>query len=138
MNMRYDMAKLVTGIANVGMILFFSTDSGSSNLFSRWGILIAFVILLLVVKSVSFIRKNESIWVFTLTLFATIPFNVRSADMIANCLFFDINLFSKTLCIIVIYICLLSAEEIFMGLLARIIWPGQNKSFTSEIESGTE
>lgn len=134
MNMRYDMAKLVSGIANVGMILYFSTFSRSGNLFGWRGMFIAFLLLLLVVQSVTFIRKNESIWVFTIILFVTIPFNIRSAGMMVNCLFSYTNAFSKTLYVIVIYICLLSAEEIFVGLLARVIWPRQNKSFVSEIE----
>lgn len=134
MNMRYDMAKLVSGIANVGMMLYFSTFARSRSLFGWRGIIIAFLILLLVVQSVTFIKKNESIWVFTIILFVTIPFNLRSAGMIVNCLFSYTNAFSKTLYVIVIYICLLSAEEIFVGLLARVIWPRQNKTFVSEIE----
>lgn len=134
MNMSYDMAKLVTGIANVGMILYFSTHSRSSNLFDWWGIVIAFGVMLLVVRSVSFIREHESIWVFTLILFATIPFNVRSAGIIVNWFFSYINVFSKTLYVIVICVCLLSVEEIFMGLLARVIWPRQNESFIWEIK----
>lgn len=138
MNMRYDMAKLITGMVNVGMILYFSMYAGDRSLFGWRGIVIALVIMFLVVQSVTFIRKNESIWVFTITLFVTIPFNIRSAGMLVNCFFSYTNAFSRTLYVIIIYICLLSAEEIFVGLLARVIWPGQNESFASEIEKSDE
>jgi len=134
MNLRYDMAKLVIGAVNVGMILYSSVCSGLTCTFGLWGIATAVGILCLAVKSVSFIKKNESIWMFVLVLFVTIPFNVRLATVAVEECFAEINVFSKILYILMVCMSLLSAEEIFIGLLTRFIWPRQDESFISELK----
>ena len=134
MNLRYDMAKLVMGAVNVGMILYYSVCSGLTCTFGLWGIAAAVGILCLAVKSVSFIKKNESIWMFVLVLFVTIPFNVRLATVAVEEYFVEINVFSKILYIVMVCMSLLSAEEIFIGVLTRFIWPRQDESFISELK----
>lgn len=134
MNLRYDMAKLVIGAVNVGMILYSSVCSGLTCTFGLWGIAAAVGILCLAVKSVSFIKKNESIWMFVLVLFVTFPFNVRLATVAVEECFVEINVFSKILYIVMVCMSLLSAEEIFIGLLTRFIWPRQDESFISELK----
>lgn len=59
MNLRYDMAKLVIGAVNVGMILYSSVCSGLTCTFGLWGIATAVGILCLAVKSVSFIKRMK-------------------------------------------------------------------------------
>ncbi len=71
---------------------------------------------------------------FVLVLFVTIPFNVRLATVAVEECFAEINVFSKILYIVMVCMSLLSAEEIFIGLLTRFIWPRQDESFISELK----
>lgn len=129
MNISYDIIKLAAGIANIGIFFYLSIGSICNNCFRWWGILIALILMFLVVRSVSFMRGQESIWVFVLTMFTTIPFNIRLSGIIVNWYVPYFNIVTRILLISVVHLSLLSSEEIFLGLLARAIWPRQNESF---------
>ena len=76
MNRRYDIFKTMIGIITIGLLILQSYGM-AHNRFSWWYIPVSMILLILVVKSVSFMRGWERIWMFVITLFSTIPFNVK-------------------------------------------------------------
>ena len=128
MNKRYDIFKTMIGIITI-VLMIFQSYGMAHNRFSWWNIPVFMILLILVVKSVSFMRGWERIWMFVITLFSTIPFNVKIVDWY----FVDIFLVTKIIFRVIVYMSLLSAEEIMMSFISNIIWPEQKDTFLNEV-----
>lgn len=127
MDMKYNLAKLIVGVGNIGYILYNSLSGSKKN--GCWGIMLGILIVFMVIKSVSFIKEQESTWVFLISAIATIPFNIKLACIAVDMYLIDGFALMKILFGIVVYLCILSAEEILFGVMARIIWTKQNDFF---------
>lgn len=93
------------------------------------GGMLGILLVFMVIKSVSFIKEQESTWVFLVSAIATIPFNIKLASIAVDMYLIDGFALMKILFGIVVYLCILSAEEILFGVMARIIWAKQSESF---------
>lgn len=71
-------------------------------------------------------RRYENIWVFFLSMFASIPFNIKLIDVLMRWNFFenDFMLLHIMRCIL-IYVVLFCVEEIILAAIARFIWRKQ-------------
>lgn len=127
MDMKYNLAKLIVGVGNIGYILYNSLSGSKKS--GCWGIMLGILIVFMVIKSVSFIKEQESTWVFLVSAIATIPFNIKLASIAVDMYLIDGFALMKILFGIVVYLCILSAEEILFGVMARIIWAKQKESF---------
>ena len=127
MDMKYNLAKLIVGVGNIGYILYNSLSGNKKS--GCWGVMLGILLVFMVIKSVSFIREQESTWVFLVSAIATIPFNIKLASIAVDMYLIDGFALMKILFGIVVYLCILSAEEILFGVMARIIWAKQNESF---------
>lgn len=132
MNKRYDIFKAMIGIITIGLLIFQSYGM-AHNRFSWWNIPVSMILLILAVKSVSFMRGWERIWMFVITLFSTIPFNVKMGVNIVDWYFVDSFLVTKIIFRVIVYMSLLSAEEIMMCFVSNIIWPEQKDTFLNEV-----
>ena len=132
MNRRYDIFKTMIGIITIGLLIFQSYGIAHSR-FSWWYIPVSMLLLILVVKSVSFMRGWERIWMFVITLFSTIPFNVKMGVNIVDWYFVDSFLVTKIIFRVIVYMSLLSAEEIMMCFVSNIIWSEQKDTFLNEV-----
>lgn len=132
MNRRYDIYKTMIGIITIGLLIFQSYGM-AHNRFSWWNIPVSMILLILVVKSVSFMIGWERIWMFVITLFSTIPFNVKMGVNIVDWYFVDSFLVTKIIFRVIVYMSLLSAEEIMMCFVSNIIWPEQKDTFLNEV-----
>lgn len=130
MDVVYNLVKLIVGILNIGFLSYLSINDALYRGIKWWNILAAIILVPLIVKSLPFAKRNESVWTFFIGLVATIPFNLK----ISRCLvmfFFDYaNMFSRSILFVVFFMCLLSIEEIILGILTRIIWKHQEESFS--------
>ena len=127
MDMKYNLAKLIVGVGNIGYILYNSLSGNKKSW--CWGVMLGILLVFMVIKSVSFIREQESTWVFLVSAIATIPFNIKLASIAVDMYLIDGFALMKILFGIVVYLCILSAEEILFGVMARIIWAKQSESF---------
>lgn len=71
-------------------------------------------------------RQHENIWVFFLSMFASIPFNIKLIDFLMRVSFIenDFMLLQIMRCTL-IYVVLFCVEEIILGAVARFIWKRQ-------------
>lgn len=71
-------------------------------------------------------RRYENIWVFFLSMFASIPFNIKLIDVLMRESFIenDFILLHIMRCAL-IYVVLFCVEEITLGAVARFIWKKQ-------------
>ena len=127
MDMKYNLAKLIVGVGNIGYILYNSLSGNKKS--GCWGVMLGILLVFMVIKSVSFIREQESTWVVLVSAIATIPFNIKLASIAVDMYLIDGFALMKILFGIVVYLCILSAEEILFGVMARIIWAKQSESF---------
>ena len=65
MNKRYDIFKTMIGIITIGLLILQSYGM-AHNRFSWWNIPVFMILLILAVKSVSFMRGWERIWMFVI------------------------------------------------------------------------
>jgi len=89
----------------------------------------AVVLIFLLVRSVPFMKGQESIWVFFLGFVATTPFNLKTSKNIMDYLFFDSNIFLKVIYLAILFLCMLAVEEIILGIISRVLWKKQKESF---------
>ena len=87
------------------------------------------VILFLTVGNVSFMKRKESLWLFVLTAAVFLPFNIKLAAAAVNVYLKDSPVVTRFLFGTALYLDLFSAEEIFLGVIARILWPRQKAIF---------
>lgn len=130
MNMGYYIFKLVAGVVNIGMFFYLSVNSILYTGFKWWNIVAAIILVFLVVAGIPIIEGHESTWVFVIVLFSTIPFNIRVSSIIVNWYLGDFFFVTNFMLKFVIYMSLLSVEEILLGVFARIIWPEQQETFS--------
>lgn len=78
-------------------------------------------------------RGWERIWMFVITLLSTIPFNVKMGVNIVDWYFVDSFLVTKIIFRVIVYMSLLSAEEIMMCFVSNIIWSEQKDTFLNEV-----
>lgn len=71
-------------------------------------------------------RRYENIWVFFLSMFASIPFNIKLIDVLMRWNFIgnDFMLLHVMRCTL-IYVVLFCVEEIILAAIARFIWKKQ-------------
>ena len=71
-------------------------------------------------------RRHENIWVFFLSMFASIPFNIKLIDVLMRVSFIenDFMLLQIMRCTL-IYVVLFCVEEIILAAIARFIWKKQ-------------
>lgn len=114
-------------------LLILQSYGMAHNRFSWWNIPVFMILLILAVKSVSFMRGWERIWMFVITLLSTIPFNVKMGVNIVDWYFVDSFLVTKIIFRVIVYMSLLSAEEIMMCFVSNIIWSEQKDTFLNEV-----
>ena len=88
--------------------------------------MISIVVIYLLVAILPCARHYENIWVFFLSIFASIPFNIKLIDILARAIFFenDFVLLHILRCAL-IYVILFCVEEIILGAVARFVWRRQ-------------
>ena len=74
-------------------------------------------------------KGQESTWVFLVLTIVTMPFNIKIAFIVVGLYLDDGFILAKFLGGMVVYLCILSMEEILFGVMARIMWPRQNETF---------
>ncbi len=80
------------------------------------------VSLLCFVKIVPFARSRENLWMFFLVFVFSIPVNVSIVRTLPiGVLFYDVF----RVCLV--YVVLITVEEIVMGYITRVLWPRQHK-----------
>lgn len=129
MNMKYDMAKLAVGMGNVCYILCKSLAGGKKTGYGWCGIAIGILLVFMVIKSVSFMKGQESTWVVLVLTIVTMPFNIKIAFIVVGLYLDDGFILAKFFGGMAVYLCILSMEEILFGVMARIMWPIQNETF---------
>lgn len=87
MDMKYNLAKLIVGVGNIGYILYNSLSGNKKS--GCWGVMLGILLVFMVIKSVSFIREQESTWVFLVSAIATIPFNIKLASIAVDMYLID-------------------------------------------------
>lgn len=134
MNMRYNITKSIVGVINAGFLFYMSVRPNGRNEFHWWDMLAAIVLVILLVRSVPFMKGQECVWIFTITMFATIPFNIRLSRIAVRWCLGHQKGFSGMMCSLVAFMCLFAIEEIISGILARLIWPRQKLTYLCEEE----
>lgn len=133
MNIKYNLAKLIVGAANISYILYNSLSDDKKIGYGFWNIIIGLLLTFMVIKSVEFMKNQECTWIFLVSAIVSIPFNIKLTSIAVNSYLIDSFILTKILFGIVIYLCILSAEEILLGVMTRIIWTRQNESFLYSI-----
>lgn len=129
MNLKYNLIKMIIGVGNVAFILYHSLSFDSSKGYRLWNIVFEILLIFMVTKSVTFTKKQEGIWIFLISAIALTPFNIRLAAIAANCNLIESFAFTKILFGLVIYLCILSVEEILLEIISSIIWSSKNDLF---------
>ncbi len=133
MNIKYNLAKLTVGAANISYILYNSLSDDKKIGYGFWNIIIGLLLTFMVIKSVEFVKNQECTWIFLVSAIVSIPFNIKLTLIAVNLYLIDSFILTKILFGVVIYLCILSAEEILLGVMTRIIWTRQNESFLYSI-----
>lgn len=133
MNIKYNLAKLTVGAANISYILYNSLSDHKKIGYGYWNIIIGFLLTFMVIKSVEFVKNQECTWIFLVSAIVSIPVNIKLALIAVNLYLIDSFILTKILFGVVIYLCILSAEEILLGVMTRIIWTRQNESYLYSI-----
>ena len=129
MNLKYNLIKMIIGVGNVAFILYHSLSFDSSKGYRLWNIVFGILLIFMVIKSVTFTKKQEGIWIFLISAVALTPFNIRLAAITANLYLIESFAFTKILFGLVIYLCILSVEEILLEIISSIIWSSKNNLF---------
>lgn len=133
MNIKYNLAKLTVGAANISYILYNSLSDDKKIGYGLWNIIIGLLLTFMVIKSVEFVKNQECTWIFLISAIVSIPFNIKLTLIAVNLYLIDSFILTKIFFGVVIYLCILSAEEILLGVMTRIIWTRQNESFLYSI-----
>lgn len=133
MNIKCNLAKLTVGAANISYILYNSLSDDRKIGYRFGNIIIGLLLTFMVIKSVEFVKNQECTWIFLVSAIVSIPFNIKLTSIAVNSYLIDSFILTKILFGIVIYLCILSAEEILLGVMTRIIWTRQNESFLYSI-----
>lgn len=129
MNLKYNLIKMIIGVGNVAFILYHSLSFDSSKGYRLWNIVFGILLIFMVTKSVTFTKKQEGIWIFLISAVVLTPFNIRLAAITANLYLIESFAFTKILFGLVIYLCILSVEEILLEIISSIIWSSKNNLF---------
>lgn len=138
MHIKYNLAKLIVGAANISYILYNSLSDDKKIGYGFWNIIIGLLLTFMVIKSVEFVKNQECTWIFLVSAIVSIPFNIKLTSIAVNSYLIDSFILTKILFGIVIYLCILSAEEILLGVMTRVIWTRQNESFLYSINKMEE
>ncbi len=122
------MFRINKSIVSLGIPLVFS----ASLVVKRSLVLFVFFILahFLVLKLVPEFRGRESIWMFIMVAFSSIPVNALMITILNKwgLVFGSFAVVGIIRCIFY-YVILFSAEEIVMGVLTRMLWKKQYRSY---------
>lgn len=89
--------------------------------------LISIAIMLIFVFCFHICKREENLWVFVISFFATAPANIRIIIYIKeNTYFLDYSTFVVIVASIVVFFTLQSIEQIILGIITRLIRPGQH------------
>lgn len=119
---RINRMKLYIGVSNILMI----SETVDRTLSLMW-LIIGVITILFVVGIVPDCRKYENIWLFILTAIGTIPINISITRRMISLGLFDsgIPVVGVVIASIEIYLLLLTIEELFIGVIGRVIWKQQ-------------
>lgn len=132
MRIRYNLIKTVVGISNVSLLFYDSLSLIDKYEYKWWEGIMGIFLMFLIVKGISFMKGEENIWIFLISMTALIPFNIKLTYEIVNWWLIDYFVITKILFGGIVYLSLLSAEEIFLGIVTRILWPIQRGTFMDE------
>ncbi len=128
MQMRFSLCRLVVGTTIIAVLLNRSLLL-SDSFGVRWGyVLAAIVLMLLLVRSLPFARHRENLWLFLLVFVTTAVFNVRISAYAVNEFLTSFKFFLKCTYAFWLFLALLAAEEIILGIMARIFWKKQGRA----------
>lgn len=89
--------------------------------------LISIAIMLIFVFCFHICKREENLWVFVISFFVTAPTNIRIIIYIKeNTYFLDYSTFVVIVASIVVFFTLQSIEQIILGIITRLIRPGQH------------
>ena len=89
--------------------------------------LISIAIMLIFVFRFHICKREENLWVFVISFFVTAPTNIRIIIYIKeNTYFLDYSTFVAIVASIVVFFTLQSIEQIILGIITRLIRPGQH------------
>lgn len=89
--------------------------------------LISIAIMLIFVFCFHICKREENLWVFVISFFVTAPTNIRIIIYIKeNTYFLDYSPFVVIVASIVVFFTLQSIEQIILGIITRLIRPGQH------------
>jgi len=129
MRRKLDLIKLIAGVGGIGFLLYRSLGAGAYGGFGWRNLAVSAALVLLLTGSISFTRGQESTWVFFVGMAVTAPFNKKAASLITS---FFLSPSATPFWLIyagILFMCLLSVEEIILGILARIVWREQEGGF---------
>lgn len=123
------MIEITAGIGSTGYLFYKSLASVYKNEYGWFNIVLGIIILLIVIKSVPFMKSNEGVWLFFISMIAVIPFNIKLVYIIVSLYMTEFLLITKVLCGVLMYLCIFSIEEIMLGIVSRLFWPKQGEMF---------
>ncbi len=114
--------KMFLGITNMFLIM----RATASNITFIW-LLFCLCSLLFIVKSVSFCKGHENIWLFILTMIGTIPMNIKVTNLILelDVLNSGVPIIGPIIATIEAYLLVLAFEEIIIGIIGRMLFKKQ-------------
>lgn len=138
MKMRVQMIKMILGTGVAGWLFFDAAESVSRYGGRWWNFVFGAAVLFVTVGNVRFMRGAESVWGFLLSAAAFFVVNVRAAVVVVDVFLNGYLLVTKVLLGIVVWLSLLAAEEILLGVIARYIWPRQRDEFLDVVREKGE
>lgn len=108
------------------------------SLFSIIEDVVSIIIILMIASMFLFVRimpkckYYENLWMFFLTAVASLPINVKIPLLILSEHFYNQRPVFKILTITLLFIFLLSVEEVSIGVITRIFWRNQYKIKTQQ------
>lgn len=114
-------------LAMPAMLIPFVTSLVSMILRNLYIGIISLAFIFLFVKFCKTCRKRESLWIFILVALMMIPFNIGAIRSLFVYFegYLELQWFVKAGVYPLIYIVMFSLEEIFCGIVGRIIWKRQ-------------
>lgn len=133
MKLKCDIAKTIIGGVSIGFILYFSLEMNLENSIRCLMILFGIILMFVVINSVSFIKGQEAVWLLMISVISLMPFNIKLTKSLIYLLIPEYPILSQIFTCAALLLSIISAEEILLGIVGRIIWSRQKDSFLDEI-----
>lgn len=133
MKLKCDITKTIIGGVSIGFILYFSLEMNLENGIRCLMILFGIILMFVVINSVSFIKGQETVWLLMISVISLMPFNIKLTKSLIYLIIPEYPILSQIFTCAALLLSIISAEEILLGIVGRIIWSRQKDSFLDEV-----